>query len=177
MSSEHPHRTVNVPKLKGPEDYRHWARKAKNLLKTLHLWVVIEPTEEDLKAPGFADKDEEAKANLTMTIDDNLLDHTDEDGSAREMWELFRKMFGVAGFSAKYLLLPELVSTKLANCSSITEYVNEIKSQAERLKKLDKTFQDWVIIAVLLHGLGPAYRNFSSTTIMTLCQNNEAVPE
>lgn len=119
---------ADVPKLKGRENYHEWAFAAENLL-------VLEGTTNCVKQESpatAAAEDAKAKAKLILTIDPSLYVHIRDATSTRNLWQKLQTMFDDSDFSRRITLLRNLLSIRLDNCDSMTNYVTQIIKTAQK---------------------------------------------
>jgi hypothetical protein len=119
---------VNVPKLKGRENYDDWAFAARNFL-------VLEGIDIDALPADLSEADQrKAKAKLVMTIDPTLYVHIKNENMVSALWNKLKQLFDDSGYTRKISLLRKLISIRLENCDSMTSYVSQMVETAQRLK-------------------------------------------
>lgn len=144
---------TNVPKLRGRENYHEWAFAAENLL-------VLEGTADFIKlesAPDAAAEDAKARAKLILTIDPSLYVHIKGASSTKNLWQKLQTMFDDSGFSRRITLLRNLISIRLDNCESMTNYVTQIMDTAQKLSGTGFSVNDEWIGCLMLAGLPEKY--------------------
>lgn len=144
---------TNVPKLRGRENYHEWAFAAENLL-------VLEGTAGFIKqesAPDAAAEDAKARAKLILTIDPTLYVHIKGASSTKNLWQKLQTMFDDSGFSRRITLLRNLISIRLDNCESMTNYVTQIMDTAQKLSGTGFSVNDEWIGCLMLAGLPEKY--------------------
>lgn len=138
---------VNVPKLKGRDNYDDWAFAARNFL-------VLEGMDIDaIPANLSAAEDRKATAKLIMTIDPKLYVHIKNEIKVKDLWQKLKNLFDDSGFTRKISLLRTLISIRLDNCESMTSYVSQIMETAQRLKGTGFEINEEWIGSLLLAGL------------------------
>ncbi|XP_072933025.1 uncharacterized protein [Epargyreus clarus] len=138
---------VNVPKLKGRENYDDWAFAARNFL-------ILEGIDIDAIPVDLSEsEDRKAKAKLIMTIDPKLYVHIKNETKVKNLWQKLQKLFDDSGFTRKINLLRSLISIRLDNCESMTSYVSQIVETAQRLKGTGFEINEEWIGSLLLAGL------------------------
>lgn len=138
---------VNVPKLKGRDNYDDWAFAARNFL-------VLEGMDIDaIPANLSAAEDRKATAKLIMTIDPKLYVHIKNEIKVKDLWQKLKNLFDDSGFTRKIILLRTLISIRLDNCESMTSYVSQIMETAQRLKGTGFEINEEWIGSLLLAGL------------------------
>lgn len=141
---------VNVPKLRGRENYSEWCFAAENFLILEGMKQCIKP--EKGVTVGAAD-DEKTRAKLIMTIDPSLYVHVKSVRTAKELWDKLQQLFDDNGFSRRIHLLRNLISIRLENCSSMTSYVTQIIDTAQKLSGTGFEINDQWTGSLLLAGL------------------------
>lgn len=148
---------VNVPKLKGRENYDEWSFAAENFL--ILEGVDINKKVDSLSAAaaaaaGIADADaQKAKAKLIMTIDSSLYVHIKNEKTVQGVWQRLKSLFDDSGFQKKISLLRHLISIRLEDCESMTFYVTQIVDTAHKLRGTGFQITDEWIGCLLLAGL------------------------
>lgn len=138
--------SVNVPKLKGRENYDDWAFAAEN-------FMILEGVDVT-SAAGLSEADnKKARAKIIMTIDPSLFVHIKTEATVQDLWAKLKSLFDDRGFTRKITLLRSLISIRLESCDSMTSYVNQIVETAQRLKGTGFEINDEWIGSLLLAGL------------------------
>lgn len=140
---------VNVPKLKGRENYDEWAFAAENFLILEGMDI---KKKKDAVTVTEAD-DQKAKAKLIMTIDSSLYVHVRNEKTANEVWERLKSLFDDSGFQRKISLLRHLISIRLESSESMTSYVTQIVDTSQKLRGTGFQITDEWIGCLLLAGL------------------------
>ncbi|KAG7307913.1 hypothetical protein JYU34_006528 [Plutella xylostella] len=152
---------VNVPKLKGRENYDEWAFAAENFLilegvdinkkqpaasQTAHAAAAASTTIVDTDA-------QKAKAKLIMTIDSSLYVHIKNEKTVQDVWSRLKSLFDDSGFQRRISLLRHLISIRLEDCESMTFYVTQIVDTAHKLRGTGFQITDEWVGCLLLAGL------------------------
>lgn len=138
---------VNIPKLKGRENYDEWAFATRNFLLLEGIDIDQEPaviTEAEQK---------KAKAKLVLSIDPTLYVHIKNESTMSALWSKLKQLFDDSGYTRKISLLRTLISIRLENCDSMTSYVSQIVETAQRLKGTGFEINEEWIGSLLLAGL------------------------
>lgn len=136
---------VNVPRLKGRENYADWSFAVENFL-------ILEGLSKCLKEVVEAE-DAKAKAKLILTIDTSLYIHIRDATTTVDLWNKLKSLFDDNGFARKISLLRSLISCRLENCDSMASYVNHIVETSQKLRGTGfKIDEEW-IGSLLLAGL------------------------
>lgn len=145
---------LNVPKLKGRENYTEWTFAAENFLVLEEMRHCIEPV---AGIAVTAADDAKTKAKLIMTIDSSLYVHIKNVTTTRQLWQKLKELFDDSGFSRRISLLRHLISIRLESCSSMTSYVTEIIETGQKLSGTGFNIDDCWIGCLLLAGLSEKY--------------------
>lgn len=140
---------INVPKLKGRENYDEWAFAAENflVLEGLAKSIVNAPEASEME------EDRKIKAKLILTVDPSLFVHIKEAKTTKLLWDKLKSMFDDSGFTRRISLLRTLISTRLDNCDSMSAYVNQIVETSQRLRGTGFNIDDEWVGSLLLAGL------------------------
>ncbi|CAG4978543.1 unnamed protein product [Colias eurytheme] len=139
---------INVPKLRGRENYSEWCFAAENFLILEGMKHCVKP---EGASVGAAD-DEKTRAKLIMTIDSSFFVHVKSVRTSKELWEKLQQLFDDNGFSRRINLLRNLISIRLEN-SSMTSYVTQIIDTAQKLSGTGFEINDQWTGSLLLAGL------------------------
>lgn len=136
---------LNVPRLKGRENYSDWAFAVENflVLEGLSKCLTEVVTESDAKA----------KAKLILTIDPSLYVHIKDATTTVSLWTKLKSLFDDSGYTRKISLLRSLISTRLESSASMTDYVNHIVETGQKLRSTGFNVDDEWIGSILLAGL------------------------
>jgi hypothetical protein len=138
--------SVNVPKLRGRENYDDWAFAVENFL-------ILEGV--DLSSEQALDEqnDRKARAKMIMTIDPSLYVHIKGEITVRSVWNKLKSLFDDSGFTRKISLLRNLISIRLETCDSMTSYITQLVETAQKLKGTGFKINDEWIGSLMLAGL------------------------
>lgn len=140
---------LNVPKLKGRENYGDWAFAIENVLILEGLAKCVSEV--------VSAEDSKAKAKIILTIDPSLYVHIREAKTTVDLWKKLKSMFDDSGFARRINLLRTLISTRLEKCDSMTSYVNQIVDNGQKLRGTGFAINDEWIGSLLLAGLPEKY--------------------
>lgn len=144
---------VNVPKLKGRENYDEWAFAAENFLLLDGVDINEESKEDDAASPDL----KKAKAKLIMTIDCSLYVHIKNEKTVKEVWNRLKALFDDSGFTRRIGLLRQLISIRLEESESMTAYVTQMVDTAQKLKGTGFEITDEWVGSLLLAGLSEKF--------------------
>lgn len=138
--------SLNVPKLKGRENYDDWAFAVENFLILEGIDIA--------KSEKFSEEENrKAKAKMVMTIDPSLYVHIKSEATVHGLWGKLKSLFDDSGFTRRISLLRNLISIRLENCDTMTTYVTQLVETASRLKGTGFEINDEWIGSLLLAGL------------------------
>lgn len=138
--------SVNVPKLKGRENYDDWAFAVENFL-------ILEGVDLSTKNALDEQSDKKARAKMILTIDPSLYVHIKNEQTVRSVWIKLKSLFDDSGFTRKISLLRNLISIRLETCESMTSYVTQLVDTAQKLKGTGFEINDEWVGSLLLAGL------------------------
>ncbi|CAH2108772.1 unnamed protein product [Euphydryas editha] len=144
---------VNVPKLKGRENYTEWCFAAENFLILENMEHCIKSVAGKIEAAD----DARTKAKLILTIDSSLYVHIKDVKTSLELWNKLKALFDDSGFTRRISLLRNLISIRLENCSSMTSYVTQLVETGQKLSGTGFQISDEWIGCLLLAGLSEKY--------------------
>lgn len=145
---------VNVPKLKGRENYSEWTFAAENFLVLEGMLHCVKPVTGKTIEP---EDDQRTKAKLIMTIDSTLYIHIRDVESSKMLWDKLKSLFDDSGFSRKISLLRTLTSIRLESSNSMASYVNQMIETGQKLRGTGFQINDDWIGCLLLAGLTDKY--------------------
>jgi hypothetical protein len=147
---------VNVPKLKGRENYSEWCFAVENFLVLESMVKCIKPDPADTTPPTPIE-DAKTKAKLILTIDPSIYVHIRSVKTTKELWTTLKTLFDDSGFTRKISLLRNLISIRLENCTSMESYVTQIVEAGQKLSGTGFDISDQWIGSVMLAGLSEKY--------------------
>lgn len=145
---------LNVPKLKGRENYSEWTFAAENFLILEDMLHCVKPGS---GKQIVAAEDARTKAKLVLTIDSSLYVHIKDVTTSKQLWDKLKALFDDSGFTRRISLLRNLISIRLENSSSMTSYVTQIVETGQKLNGTGFQISDEWIGCLLLAGLTDKY--------------------
>lgn len=142
--------SMNVPKLKGRDNYDDWAFAVENFL-------ILEGIDISNSEGLSAQDNKKAKAKMVMTIDPSLYVHIKSETTVHSLWKKLKSLFDDTGFTRRISLLRSLISIRLESCDSMTAYVTQLVDTAQKLKGTGFEINDEWIGSLLLAGLPEKY--------------------
>lgn len=159
---------TTIDHLKGQSNYELWKFQIQVLLEANGSFGVVsgsskkpEPTEKDLFAEWIK-KDSCGKKMLILTIDKGLQTHIMNCKSSNEMWSKIREMYEKKGDVQKNKLLQEFYSATYEKGSSLLNHLSKIESIYHKLKEVDNTVTERMVVNKILSTL-PARLNTFKT--------------
>ncbi|CAH2088470.1 unnamed protein product [Euphydryas editha] len=122
---------VNVPKLRGRENYNELCFAAENFLVLEGTLGFIKP--ELGQAPVGAVDDAKTRAKLILTINPSIYVHIKEVKSTKELWNKLKSLYDDFGFTRRIGLLRNLISIRLEDCDSMNSYVTQLVETEHKL--------------------------------------------
>lgn len=145
-----------IERLRGSENYHTWCFAAQNVMlyRQLQKCITDPVTEKD------ADKLNNCKAWLALSVDPSLYVHIKSCDTALKIWKALKNLFEDNGLSRKIGLLRNLISGRLEDSDSMQSYVDGIVDNANKLDGIGFTITDEWKTAILLAGLTVEYKPF-----------------
>lgn len=103
-------------------------------------------------------KVKKARARIIVSIEESLYVHIQGHTTAIGVWTALKQLFDDKGLTRKITLLRHLITVRRDECNSMTEYILEISSTANKLIGIGFAITDEWIGAIMLAGLGEEYR-------------------
>ncbi|EZA56562.1 hypothetical protein X777_03445 [Ooceraea biroi] len=127
-----------------------------NSLQLDGLWKAVLGTEIN------EDKKIKAKAKIVLSVDEKNYVHVAKAQTAQDAWATLQAAFEDKGLTRKVGLLRKMTTTRLQNCDSMAQYVNEIMSTTHQLTGIGfEVNQEWlgtVLLAELPDTYHPGFR-------------------
>lgn len=144
---------VNVPKLRGRENYDNWCFAAENVLVLEGMADAIKAPLSPTATPEEKAVDLKARAKLILTIDTSLYVHIKKASTTYDLWKTLKKIFDDLGYSRKISLVRNLIIIRLDNCESMTNYVSQIIETVQKLIGTGFEINDQWMGSLMLAGL------------------------
>lgn len=164
---------LNVEKLKGRENYETWAFATRMLLIHDELWSYVNegiPKKSEKPAEDLA-RDQKAQAKICLLLQPQVYVHVQNATTSKDCWDNLKKAFQPCGLENRISLLRQVVNLKLANCSSMDDYISTILSLAQQLASMRAPLDDEFIGVLMLNGLHSGY----DPLVMALSNSNITV--
>lgn len=143
---------TSFTKLKGRENYDTWQMAAKSYLVIKGYWTSIlkKPTE---SKTDEVEKDLKAWSELNLLLDESIYSYIADTTTAKAAWDSLEKAFQDSGLCRKVGLLKQLVELKMEDCESTEDFINQMMTTAQKVKKTGLKLDDEVIASLMLAGL------------------------
>ncbi|KAH0563435.1 hypothetical protein GP486_001996 [Trichoglossum hirsutum] len=82
--------------------------------------------------------------------------------------DTLEQLYGIRGNAARFYRFKDLVTTSLDGCSSVTAYINSLKLHFKQLDELDSVLPKWVLVSLILFGLGDTYDSYIVNTVSAI---------
>jgi len=155
--------------------YELWEVKFLGFMRLQKLNQIIQPADEGglPAAEVTAAKNAEAFAELVQLLDDRSLSLVlrDAKDKGREALAILREHYLSKGKPRVIALYTELTTLKKAESESVTDYMIRAETAATSLKTAGEVISDSLLIAMILKGLPPTYKPF--TTVVTQKDTNQ----
>lgn len=152
----------SVEKLKGSENFHEWAFAMESYLaiKSYGDCIVADTTDTNAAKEKDAVKLAQAKGVLVLSIETSLYPHIRLCKSAIEIWKKIHNLFEDRGLMRRIGLLEKLVTNKLEDCESMTTYIGNIMSSANKLRSIGFDVTDDWLISIMLVGLPNEFKPY-----------------
>lgn len=150
----------SIEKLKGRENFTDWQFSMQTYLELEDLWDSVENGYK-VENPVDATKksaNTKARAKLILMLDPVNYVHVHNCTTAKDVWDKLISTFQDSGLTRKVSLLRTLITTKLSECDSVSDYVSKILSTVHKLNSIKFTLTDEWVGTFLLAGLPDDYR-------------------
>uniref|UniRef100_A0A1Y1L7N1 Uncharacterized protein n=1 Tax=Photinus pyralis TaxID=7054 RepID=A0A1Y1L7N1_PHOPY len=136
-----------IERLKGRENYDSWKFAVQAYLEDLELWECVTGTVTDAK------KDTKCRSKIILLLDPLNYVHVQQTTTAKAAWDNLKAVFLDNGLTRRVGLLRTLITTKLEDCHSVEDYINQIVTTAFKLTNVGLTVSDEWTGTILLAGL------------------------
>lgn len=141
------------------ENYATWSMRMQALLMVKGLWDAISNANVEAKI------DLKAHAQILLHVKDHHLQQVMACSSAKEAWEMLKKVYEAKSNARKLMLRQELTQLKMGPAEPITKYVGRAKDIQNKLRATGYVVADQDLAFSVMAGLPPAF-NMISTVLM-----------
>lgn len=152
----------------GKDNYETWRLQVKAVLIKNELWgyvageikkpVAVDANDPDLQA--WNAKDQNALADLFLSIEPSELRHVKNCNTSREVWLRLQEVYQSKGPARKAQLLKTLTACKMCEGADLREHLNKFSDTVDRLQELDIVINDELLVIMLLGSLPNSFENF-----------------
>jgi transposase InsO family protein len=148
----------SVDKLEA-SNFSSWKLRLKMILIDRGLWEVVDGTElkpaPDNKAlyDAFIKKDNQALAQIVLTLSNSQLVHVRNASSSRDAWRNICSAFEAKGLAAKVYLRRQFFTIKFTDSGSMQDHINKIRDLADQLNEMEAGVSDEDLAMTLLCSL------------------------
>ena len=141
--------------LHGRENFCSWSFATKMLLIREGTWDAVNRKEDDDDPADAVSL--KALATICLSIDPVNYSLVQEAKTAKEAWTNLKNAFQDDVMTRRIGLLLKLTSIRLAECSTVEEYVGELMSTSHKLSEVGFKVDDSWLASLLLMGLPEMY--------------------
>jgi hypothetical protein len=158
MSSSSSASLYSIEKLDGT-NFSSWKFRLKMVLIDRNLWDIVDgaeanPGNEDLSLFGnFTKRDNQALAQIALTVSNSQLIHIRNASSARDAWLKLCSAFEAKGLAAKVYLRRQFFTVKLQDGVSMQSHINMVRDLADQLDGIGAPVSDEDLAMTLLCSL------------------------
>ncbi|KOB68586.1 Retrovirus-related Pol polyprotein from transposon TNT 1-94 [Operophtera brumata] len=109
-----------------------------------------------------------ALARICLAVKPHCYQYVQNAITSKEAWSNLAKVFEDTGLYRRVLLLRQLHRIELTTYSSVTQYVESVKTLVQQLADIGKHIEDGEIAELLLRGLPTDYDHLVSS-LETIC--------
>ncbi len=117
------------------------------------------------KIAKWDDLNERACATIYLAVYDEVISHLHEITWAKEMWSTLKELYAPKDYVVRHRLVRELVTTTMANFSSVEEYFLFFKRYHTQLGDMGYPVPEWFLADLFLHNLGKSNEDLFSYII------------
>lgn len=116
--------TTQIAKLKCRENFDTWVISARSYLTIKGLWKCTQTSLASSATEAQKEVYDKAFSELTLLIDPSCYSYITGQADIKSAWEALNKAFADGEVCREVSLLQQLVSTKLNDCNSMEDYVD-----------------------------------------------------
>ena len=156
-------RLYDVPSLDDEgKNFTMWKYRVEMVLRVRKLWKVVtgEEPRPDANSPALADwleRDQEAKAQVTLTLSNEPLSGVLHATSAKDVWDMLLKRYEGSGKQTIAYLISELFRATLSDDTDLEPQLNAMRQKATTLRTLGQPLDDALIAIAIVISLPESY--------------------
>ena len=129
------------------------------LLSKDDLWEVIsEQQPEDESSVSWNKRDRQAKATISLLVEDDQLIHIRKEDTARRMWQALQKVHEHSNLTSKLYLLRKIHQMRFQQGQNMQMHITTMLETVKRLCGLGEDMKDNYVASMLLCSLPESYR-------------------
>lgn len=150
-------------------NYHIWKRKMKDLLlvKNWHLPVFSTEKPADKTDEQWSFKHEQVCGFIRQWVDDNVLNHINDDVNAKVLWEKLDSLYASKSGNNKLFMIKQLMGLKFKESKAMSDHLNDFHGIIQQLFAMGIKFDDEIQGLLLLGTLPDSWDTFR----MTLCNS------
>lgn len=139
------------------DNYDTWKYRMELLLMKNKVWSVIRDTAPAPVTEAWTEKDEEARALIGLSVDDNQLSHIRNQNTAKAAWEALKNYHQKATLSSKVFLLKRICRMTVTEDGDVEAHISQMQDLVNRLIGLGEILKDNMVAALMLASLPDSY--------------------
>lgn len=132
-----------------------WKYRIEMVLKARKLWKYVEAEAGDDKAE--IEKEQEALAQIALSVSDNVVGHIRGTKTAKAAWEKICSVFEQKGLATQIFLRRKLINLKFVDSEPMQNHINKIRELADQLDSIGDTVKDKELAIIVLCSLPERY--------------------
>ena len=140
------------------KNYSAWKVRVQLILQDRGLWKYVEgakadPPSEVKLHEAWEEKDQQARAQILLSVSDLLLPTVRHTRSAKEAWSKIASVFEQKGLSAQVFLRRKLVNLRFEESESMQTHLNTIRDIVDELAAINVVIKDEELAIITLCSL------------------------
>ena len=138
-------------------NHQLWKFKLEMLLSKDYSWDIVNQDKPEEPPNSWEKRVRQAKATISLMVEDDQLIHIRKEDSARGMWLALQKLHERSNLTSKLYLLQKLYKMRLTKGADMRSYINQMLEIVEQLWGLGEELKDDHIAALLPCGIPESY--------------------
>lgn len=132
-----------------------WKYRIEMVLKARKLWKYVEAAAGDDK--DEKEKEQEALAQIALTVSDNVVGHIRTAKTAKAAWEKICSVFEQKGLASQIFLRKKLINLKFVDSEPMRNHINKVRELADQLEAIGDAVKDKELAIIILCSLPERY--------------------
>lgn len=132
-----------------------WKYRIEMVLKARKLWKYVELEAGDDKAE--IEKEQEALAQIALSVSDNVVGHIRTAKTAKVAWEKICSVFEQKGLATQIFLRRKLINLKFVDTEPMQNHINKVRELADQLDSIGDAVKDKELAIIILCSLPERY--------------------